>query len=1830
MHFKINKISTLNQKMKTSKTLSLSWQNKLISTALAAVSLLLGSPQLATANVPSVAGNNATVVAGGVTFPSPTTSTLTVNQTTPTAVVSWGAFSDGSTPGGLLATGDVVTYQFPTTGGAILNNVTGISPTILDGSIRATNGGSVFFLNPNGIVVSSTAQINVGGFYASTVPDTSAISYFYQNGTLGVFNNVTQASPASGASGVIYIESGASISTNNPSIGVNLATSYVGSGVTVGTTASATGSNTTYLGTVSGNAGLANAGLITPGVLTLNQGIASGTGVLKGITVDSISISGSLNVISLGMGSGVNIASSTGNTAVLQSGYTSTGALAGGNLSIVANNGPVVIGPISVGGNVNINNAGSGGASLGTVNLTSSDTISGSLTITANGNVTTASTLTASNITIDNSAAAAAYVSLGDTATGKATILTNNGNIYNSASGSGFTSSSSLSSFNAGSKGNITLNGSIAGATSITGNQIVITDVSTSAVTFSTITANGNTGLAPANVNISNVGGVTLTSVNANGGLTLTSTKGAATVGSSSTTAALSSIYGNVVISGNTGASLYTTNVYYQSAYTSANNQGAVYISTKNTVETGSNYIGAAVGNVLVQSVTLNGNISATANNKGSVTLSGVTELTSSGQFSTINAYTNAGSITLSGVTTNNGNIAVNNAALYTNTTDVTGYSTTISNVGNYTSNYLTVPSTLTGGDTYYTGNGSVTIGGLTTINTAVSITDTIGSISSSSVLSSITGPNLLTENGASVYGTQPSYALKVVANNGAIDLGTNGGVNFGTLPAIATAGGLSKSLLVASTTNSGITLNSGSDINVNIDISAQGNTGALTTSNTLATTAISFTSTTGNVTLGNVDSTTLLSASSLIVPKITISANKGVSLPAIDSTSFASSLISITTANTLNVTNLNNTVGTVQLGASKAPATLKLTSTTGNVNIDAQPANNSQDLTATSLTGNVNVTAAITGNNITLIAGSGIVESGSGSITVLNNKTLNAQSPYVSIALSNSIPNLLSTLGTTSVTVNSGGPLQTLNIVNGTNVPGNLTVTTTSQDISIGKAASDTITIGGTATFDTSAGTGQIATLANNLNVFGNVTLRTNGQNASLGSAASASSFGQITATTTATTSGIVTINESNITNLGVITANTLIVNAPSILNTSGVVTATTANLSAGNSSTPGSITIGQGTIANPAVITNVNVLNAAVLSYNGNSTIVADNNNITSLVLNATGAQTYKQTGGSVGSVSATDTAGLFTYTMVNAPTTSGSIASNGGMNVTSRGTGSLGSVTFNIGTSSASSTISNNTSWTASNISSSSTSTGALTITQNTGSTSTGTATLTLGSGINLLGSGAVIFNSGNTNGSYGTVIDSSAPITINTSASPVVFIGKTISITNVANTLPAISISTNGSYTITNNSNIVLGAITLGNLASNVSTIQSVTGNITQNGSPTILSLSPSAPLSFLASSTGNNGVYLNGATNNFYASSGSPVSISASGNSAIISNNNTGLFLGASSVIPSANASSVSSQLSVSVPAGTNVGQTGALYIWGNTSIISGTAAGSGTGNIALTNGGNNFGQLSLGTGSGTIQLTETATSAYNTVKTSGNFTGISSTGDIATASNNSAFALTGNSNFQAPLGNISLTNVNNVLNSSGGTTTVSSGQSTTLVSNQSQLLLGTGSQVNGNLSVTNSYVGGFIQDQASTSGITVLGSTSLVETGTNGSIYLTGSNNNLSGGVITQAAITNIQNKGNLVILPGNRDTTAYFTSITGNVSTSGTGGSNFTTLTLSAPYGNITISNPLRVTSQLYLNAPLGIANVSFLSLNADLGGTAPSPSQSGTTVQTYIPPSP
>ena len=1828
--------------MKTSKTLSLSWQNKLISTALAAVSLFLGSPQLATANVPSVAASNATVVAGSVTFGATGSTTLTVTQTSPTAVVSWGAFSDGSTSGGLLGTGDTVTFDFHSTGGAILNNITGTTPTILDGAIRATNSGNVFFLNPNGIVVSSTAQINVGGFYASTIPDSSAISYFYANGTLGVFNNVAQTYAAAGTSGVIYIESGASIQSNNPSAGVNLASGYstAGSGVTVSTTA-AGGVTTGYL---TGSGATGNVSLLAAnGVLTLNQGIASGA-YIKGVTVDSASITGSLNIISLGSGAGVNLATTTGNTVVVQSGYTSAGALTGGNLSITANNGPVAIGVASTAGNLSINTIGSTGSAAGNVSL-GADTILGSLTITANGSVTTTTGLAPSSITIDTTAAKLlGTVALSDTKTGVISVTTNNANISNTGT-AGLTSTGSTSVFNAGSQGNITLNGTINGATSVTGNQISITDAQTSLATFGTVSAVGNVGLAPASVNITNAGGLTLTNVTANGGLTATSYSGSVIVGSSSSSAALNTINGNVIMSGNTGASLYTTNIYYQAASGgSSTSAGSLWISTNNKYETVSNYSGAAVGNVTVQNVTLNGNLTANAASTGSITLSGVAESSTSGQWVTINGYTNAGTITLSGVTTSNGNITMNSAVNWLPAKSAPGsaYAMTLTNVTNNTANYLTVPTASLGGDIYQSANGSITMSGLNTLNTDVTLSANKGSILSGSTMSSIGGPNLLTENnGGNLVGStgQQGYALLAISTLNKVDLSSSGGVNF-TTPN-ATTMTLPQVALVASTVNGNVSINSGTDLKVTIDISSQ----LLAAANTLATTAITLCST-GNITTTNVNGggTAVANNTDFIVPQLTVVASKNVTFGSpVDSTSYASSLISITTANTISTSNVNNG-GTpaYKIGNIQAPQTLTLTSTSGNINFDSTQTSvltgTAQVVNATATTGNISISAALTGNAITLTAGTGISESDAGSLTILNNKTLSLASPIVNLGnpYPNSIPNLITTLGATSVTVNSGG-IATLNVLNGTNVPGNLTITTNSQAIVLGLNAADAITVAGTATFNTSntnGSVGAISTVANNLTVFGNVTLTTNNNNASLGSLASASNFGQISSSVG---TGTATINEAGIVNLGTTSAATLVVNSQGIVNSSGVVSATTANLSSGTLVAPGSIAIGQA--ANPALITSVNVLNTGVLSYNSSTsatTINASNQNISTLVLNGAGALNYTQTGGSVGTVTAIDNGGILSYTMVNAPTTSGSLTStgtSGGMVVSARGTGSLGALTYNLGTSGVASSISNNGSWTASNIISSVGSNATLLVTENTGVTGTTATTLTLGSGINLQGTGAVTFSSGNASsstGSYGTVTDGASAITINSTASPVVFNAATVTISNLANSLPAVSITTNGYYSYTNNGNIQLGVINLGTSASGTSTVQSITGNIYQNAS-VITDSSSKAPLQFLASTTTPNSTVTLGNANNFFNGSGSSVSITASGNSVIYNTGNTtvgtALYLGAINVVPSTGAQSTNSQLSIKLSDGTDVKQTtsGSIYVWGNTTVASGT-----TGNISLTNGGNNFGALTLSTGSGNISLTETATSAYNKVTTSGNFTAVSSTGDIVTATGNSAFSLTGNSSFAA--NTISLTNVGNQLNGTGGSVTFNSSLNTTLVTNQSTLVLGNGSFVAGNLSVTNALTSGFIQDQAGTSGITVLGTTSLIETGLNGlnlpngSIYLTGSNNNLAGGIATQSGLANVQNKGNLVLLPSSKDTTAYYTSITGNITTAGTGGSNYGTLTLSAPFGNITISNPTGITTQLYLSAPNGTANVSYLSLSTDLQGVAPS----RTNVQTYVPPSP
>ncbi|MFC7288506.1 filamentous hemagglutinin N-terminal domain-containing protein [Herminiimonas glaciei] len=121
----------------------------------AAVTLGLASLSVMAADVLPTGGN---VVAGNAAI-SQSGSAMTINQTTNKAVIDWQSFSVGQN--------NSVTFIQPTATSVALNRVLGTDVSLIQGRISAN--GIVAIENPNGILFTQTAQVNVGGLIASTL-----------------------------------------------------------------------------------------------------------------------------------------------------------------------------------------------------------------------------------------------------------------------------------------------------------------------------------------------------------------------------------------------------------------------------------------------------------------------------------------------------------------------------------------------------------------------------------------------------------------------------------------------------------------------------------------------------------------------------------------------------------------------------------------------------------------------------------------------------------------------------------------------------------------------------------------------------------------------------------------------------------------------------------------------------------------------------------------------------------------------------------------------------------------------------------------------------------------------------------------------------------------------------------------------------------------------------------------------------------------------------------------------------------------------------------------------------------------------------------------------------------------------------------------------------------------------------------------------------------------------------------------------------------------------------------------------------------------------------
>lgn len=136
--------------------------------------------------------SGANVVNGQVTF-SWQGNIFTITNS-PNAIINWDSFS--------IAAGEMVKFIQQSSNSAVLNRVTGQSPSQILGALQSN--GRVFLINPNGIVFGAGAQINVQSLVASTlnIADADFLAgknKFTAGGVAGdVANQATITTPSGG------------------------------------------------------------------------------------------------------------------------------------------------------------------------------------------------------------------------------------------------------------------------------------------------------------------------------------------------------------------------------------------------------------------------------------------------------------------------------------------------------------------------------------------------------------------------------------------------------------------------------------------------------------------------------------------------------------------------------------------------------------------------------------------------------------------------------------------------------------------------------------------------------------------------------------------------------------------------------------------------------------------------------------------------------------------------------------------------------------------------------------------------------------------------------------------------------------------------------------------------------------------------------------------------------------------------------------------------------------------------------------------------------------------------------------------------------------------------------------------------------------------------------------------------------------------------------------------------------------------------------------------------------------------------------------------------
>lgn len=1134
-----------------------------------------------------------------------------------------------------------------------------------------------------------------------------------------------------------------------------------------------------------------------------------------------------------------------------------------------------------------------------------------------------------------------------------------------------------------------------------------------------------------------------------------------------------------------------------------------------------------------------------------------------------LNMVTGGAATTIDGTLTSNGQIFVLNPAgiVLSSTGKITASATALSTAPETEYNFLA------SGNLAYSGTPTNDVSALGTIKVGqsgnialVGRNVTVGGTIDAGTLNVTANTGTVALNGGLIVGsTSSNYGNVAITTSGTnVDLGATGGsiiISGGSLTVNTNAGNATAGGAVGQT-NTGLNIGNGVNAGgLTINTKGSSSSGAVTLTGVQGT---------GGSQL-NVGVTG--GATSITDTQGDIQLN----------TSTASSLS--VTANTGNIKSGGNvTAATVSLSAATAGKNIAYTAS-GNTTFSAINSNATGDVTLLG-SGTISVPAFTAGS--TTLGGTNLTQTGS--LTISGIATIQASGNATLNNTSNDFGSVVVKGVTGNAVVYDNN---NVTIGNGTNVTGNLTVTSVNNGITLGNASSDTITVGGALVLNASgatAGTVTVADLTDNATVLGNLTITAGTDDIKLdGSTGTGAGLKSQYGAVSIISAGNATLGENTTLNLGAITVagNLNAYSNTSIINTGQLKVPGTLSVGAGTGTSPGSValtfsasTVGNGNqIANIRVLTDSQLLGSSTLGYYlASSLSVTNESGFAGLTIPT---NTYGL--GLQGNVTLTDVA--------SAGIAPGVLVLNGGLTLNEGATGT-GTAAINVAGANQFGSVTVNTAGAVTAVNSTIAYTANATLKGGAvaAAFSSGDA-LTLGS-ITSSDTGAVTFTA--TKG----ITDSVGSISI---YGPVTFAGSSVSITKSGNNFGGITATTTGNGTVTiveSGTSNYLGV----NTGTGAFTATSQNGNIIQGTGTTGIIVAGNVSLNAL-----NGAVTANDATHNNITGA---IAVNAKSDSVLTNLGNTVLD----------NSTVSAGGLSVTIAAASNLDQKSGtkIYTYGNTTFSN---TGSGTGNITIANSGNQFGGLTLTSGAGNIAITEATTMNLKSVSNTGTFAATSEQGSIIDSG--SGTLVPGTATFTAANGNITLglsgSNYTNVSFVSGGNVSVKDGVSDISLGNTT---------VGGTLTVTNTS-GNILE----TGTLLITGASTFNASATGSQILLLNNNNQFGGLSFTAGTAGAIINEFTTLNLKGGSKSTGPVTLGTGgNFITSGTGASTFSyvnattpSLTINATGTIIPGAGSLAVTNGLVVSSP-SAKDLSGLSLSGNLNSVAPTNQGTGS----YVAPSP